>query len=67
MTAPGHNHVQTPLAGLVETVLAAPEFTDLAGRAAGHPDDLAIVGPATARLFVAAVACFDWLAWSSRL
>ncbi len=53
MTAPGHNHVQTPLAGLVETVLAAPEFTDLAGRAAGHPDDLAIVGPATARLFVA--------------
>ena len=53
MTAPGHNHVQTPLAGLVETVLAAPEFTDLAGRAAGHPDDLAIVGPASARLFVA--------------
>lgn len=53
MTASGHQHVQTPLAGLVDTVLAAPEFADLAARAGSRPDDLAVVGPASARLFVA--------------
>ena len=54
MTAPGHTHVQTPLAGLVEAALTAPPFTDLIDRAAEKPDRLALVGPAGARLFVAA-------------
>lgn len=53
MTAPGPRHVQTPLTGLVDTVLAARQFADLAGRATAHPDDLAITAPASARLFVA--------------
>ncbi len=54
MTAPGHSHVQTPLAGLVEAALTAPLFTHLIDRAAEKPDRLALVGPAGARLFVAA-------------
>src|SRR5690606_32972092 len=53
MTAPGHKHVQTPLAGLVETVLAAPAFTDLAGKVGSDPDGLAITAAGSARLFVA--------------
>ncbi|MFM9033154.1 MAG: transcription-repair coupling factor [Mycobacterium sp.] len=42
-----------PLAGLVELALQAPPFADLAERADGRPDDLAVVGPASAQLFVA--------------
>lgn len=53
MTAPGHHDVRTSLAGLVETALTAPTFVELAERAAARPDDLAVVGPASAQLFVA--------------
>ncbi len=45
--------VVTPLAALVDAALAAPPFTELAERAAGRPAELAIVGPASAQLFVA--------------
>ena len=38
MTAPGHQPVQRPLAGLVEAVLAAPKFVELTELAAGRPD-----------------------------
>ncbi len=54
MTAPGHSHVQTPLAGLVEAALTAPAFADLVDRAAAKPDGVRLVGPVGARLFVAA-------------
>ena len=53
MTTPGNHPVQTPLAGLVESVLAAPEFTELSRLADEHPDELAVVGPVSAQLFVA--------------
>jgi len=53
MTAPGHPHVQIPLAVLVDTVLEAPRFVELTGLAARRPDELAVVGPASAQLFVA--------------
>ena len=45
--------VQAPLGGLVDTALTAPTFADLIERAAGRPDRLAVVGPASAHLFVA--------------
>ena len=45
--------VATPLAGLVGSALAAPQFTDLAERAAQRPPELSVVGPASAQLFVA--------------
>ncbi|MCV7191949.1 transcription-repair coupling factor [Mycolicibacterium brumae] len=54
MTTPGHPHVQTPIAGLVELALTAPTFTDLAERAAAAPQTLDIVGPSAAQLYVAA-------------
>ncbi|HEX5142715.1 MAG TPA: transcription-repair coupling factor, partial [Mycobacterium sp.] len=54
MTAPGHHHVQTPIAGLVELALTAPTFTDLIERAAARPAELNVVGPAAARVFTAA-------------
>jgi len=41
------------LAGLVEAVLAAPKFVELTELAAGRPDELGLVGPASAQLFVA--------------
>ena len=53
MTAAGHTAVQTPIAGLVELALTAPTFTELIDRAAERPADLAMVGPAGARVFVA--------------
>ena len=53
MTAPGRHHVQTPLAGLAEAVLAAPEFRELSQRAESPPEHLAVVGPSSAQLFVA--------------
>lgn len=49
----GRHQVQTPLAALVDAALAAPPFTELAERAAGRPGELAMVGPASAQLFVA--------------
>ena len=53
MNASGHPHVQTPIAGLVELALTAPTFAELTGRAA-DAEGLALVGPASARLFVSA-------------
>ena len=53
MTATGHQHVHTPLEGLVEAVLESPKFVELTELAAGRPDDLGLVGPAAAQLFVA--------------
>jgi transcription-repair coupling factor (superfamily II helicase) len=53
MTVAGHTSVQTPIAGLVELALTAPTFSDLIDRAAGRPAELAMVGPAGARVFVA--------------
>src|SRR3954453_19285930 len=53
MTAVGRTLVQTPIAGLVELALTAPTFTDLINRAAKRPANLAMVGPAGARVFVA--------------
>ncbi|MFG1930816.1 transcription-repair coupling factor [Mycobacterium sp. NPDC048908] len=54
MTASGHTHVQTPIAGLVDLALRDPSLADVARRAAERPSDLALVGPASARLFAAA-------------
>ena len=53
MTAAGHPHAHTPLAGLVDLALSAPAFTELIDRAAERPDELAVAGPASAQLFVA--------------
>ncbi|MCV7077417.1 transcription-repair coupling factor [Mycobacterium szulgai] len=52
MTAPGAASPDTPIAGLVELALTAPTFTQLIERAADRPDELTLVGPAGARLFV---------------
>lgn len=54
MTAPGLTHVQNSIAGLVDLALSSPTFTDLIARAQTRPDSLAMVGPASARLFAAA-------------
>lgn len=54
MTVSGLNHVHTPIAGLVELALRDPCLADIARRAADKPDELAMVGPANARLLVAA-------------
>ncbi|OBI76183.1 transcription-repair coupling factor [Mycobacterium sp. E740] len=53
MTASGTLAVPTPIAGLVELALRDPSLDELSRRAADMPADLAIVGPASARLFVA--------------
>ncbi|MEI7718114.1 MAG: transcription-repair coupling factor, partial [Mycobacterium sp.] len=53
MTGTGRQAVQTPLEGLVEAVLGAPGFIALTALAAECPDELALVGPASAQLFVA--------------
>ncbi|MGH3563002.1 MAG: hypothetical protein ACRDTN_14730, partial [Mycobacterium sp.] len=54
MTAPGPSHPATPIAGLVELALTAPTFQHLMECAADRPAELTLVGPASARLFVAA-------------
>ena len=54
MTASGTTHVQTPIAGLVELALRDPSLQDVVRRAADRPAELALVGPASARVFVAA-------------
>lgn len=46
--------VQTPIAGLVELALSDPSLQDVIRRAADRPADLALVGPASARVLVAA-------------
>ena len=53
MTASGITHVQTPIAGLVELALRDPSLQEVTRRAADRPADLALVGPANARVFVA--------------
>ena len=59
MTASGPTHVQTPIAGLVELALRDPALADLTRRAAERPERLAVVGPASARVFVAAALAQD--------
>jgi transcription-repair coupling factor (superfamily II helicase) len=54
MTASGTAHVQTPIAGLLDLALRDPSLQDAARRAADRPADLALVGPAAARVFAAA-------------
>ncbi|HYO03574.1 MAG TPA: transcription-repair coupling factor [Mycobacterium sp.] len=54
MTTSGHPHVQTPMAGLVRLALSDPGLADLTRRAADAVAEMALVGPASARLFVAA-------------
>ncbi|MDQ2637366.1 MAG: transcription-repair coupling factor, partial [Actinomycetota bacterium] len=53
MTVSGNTHVQTPIAGLVELALRDPSLKEVARRAADEPADLTLIGPASARLFVA--------------
>ncbi|VEG39051.1 transcription-repair coupling factor Mfd [Mycolicibacterium flavescens] len=53
MTASGTLSVPTPIAGLVELALRDPSLAEISRRAADKPADLAIVGPAAARVFVA--------------
>ncbi|MDF2830195.1 MAG: transcription-repair coupling factor Mfd, partial [Mycobacterium sp.] len=54
MNAPGYDHVQTPIAGLVSLALTDPGLRDVTQRAAAGATEGALVGPAAARLFVAA-------------
>jgi len=54
MTAPGPARPETPIAGLVELALTAPTFQQLTETAAARPAQLSLVGPASARPFVAA-------------
>src|ERR1700752_5033435 len=53
MTAPGPARPETPIAGLVDLALTAPTFQQLIDSAAARPAELSLVGPASARLFVA--------------
>jgi transcription-repair coupling factor (superfamily II helicase) len=53
MTAPGPECVDTPIVGLVELALRAPTLQRLIDLAADQPEELTLVGPASARLFVA--------------
>jgi transcription-repair coupling factor (superfamily II helicase) len=53
MTAPGPARPETPIAGLVDLALTAPTFQQLTESAAARPAELSLVGPASARLFVA--------------
>ncbi|UMB70727.1 transcription-repair coupling factor [Mycobacterium paraterrae] len=52
MTAGGLETRDTPLAGLVKSALRAPTLQRLIDLAADRPEELALVGPASARLFV---------------
>lgn len=53
MTAPGPVRPETPIAGLVDLALTAPTFQQLIESAATRPAELSLVGPASARVFVA--------------
>ena len=53
MTARGPEIADTPIAGLVELALRTPTLQRLIDFADERPADLALVGPASARLFVA--------------
>ncbi|OBG26280.1 transcription-repair coupling factor [Mycobacterium sp. E3198] len=54
MTGPGPARPETPIAGLVDLALTAPTFQQLIDGATSRPPELSLVGPASARLFVAA-------------
>ena len=54
MTASGPESVTTPITGLVEMALRTPTLQRLIDLAADRPEELALVGPASARSFVAA-------------
>ncbi|MBU3750126.1 MAG: DEAD/DEAH box helicase, partial [Mycobacterium sp.] len=45
--------VRTPLVALVDVALQDPQFAELSDLAAGRPGELALVGPASAQLYVA--------------
>ncbi|HEY6817916.1 MAG TPA: transcription-repair coupling factor [Mycobacterium sp.] len=53
MTARGPEITDTPIAGLVELALRAPTLQRLIDFAGDRPGELALVGPASARVFVA--------------
>ena len=53
MTAAGTVDVHTPIAGLVDLALRDPSLQEVARRAADRPADLNLVGPASARVYVA--------------
>ncbi len=53
MTASGISHAQTPIAGVIDLALRDPSLQKVASRAADQPADLALVGPASARVYVA--------------
>src|SRR5271156_6353683 len=53
MTARGPEITDTPIAGLVGLALRAPTLQRLIDFAGDRPGELALVGPASARLFVA--------------
>ncbi|MGD9619788.1 MAG: transcription-repair coupling factor [Mycolicibacterium sp.] len=53
MTASGTVDVHTPIAGLVDLALRDPSLQEVARRGADRPADLNLVGPATARVYVA--------------
>jgi transcription-repair coupling factor (superfamily II helicase) len=54
MTSPGHQLVQTPLAGLIHLALTGPGLKELTREAADGGAGRALVGPSNARLPVAA-------------
>jgi transcription-repair coupling factor (superfamily II helicase) len=53
MTVSGPGLSETSIAGLVELALTAPTFQRLVDSAAARPAEMNLVGPASARLFVA--------------
>ncbi|MGB3353779.1 MAG: transcription-repair coupling factor [Mycobacterium sp.] len=53
MTVSGTLGVHTPIAGLVDLALRDPSLQEVVRRAADRPADLALVGPASARVYVA--------------
>ena len=53
MTVSGTLGVHTPIAGVVDLALRDPSLQEVVGRAADRPADLALVGPASARVYVA--------------
>lgn len=53
MTASGTIDVHTPIAGLVDLALRDPSLQEVVRRAADRPADLALTGPASARVYVA--------------
>lgn len=53
MTAPGPARPETPIAGLIELALTAPTLQQLVDNASARPAEMNLVGPASARLYVA--------------